>query len=345
MKNLAILLMCLSWLGANATSWRVNNNPAINADFSTFQEAHDAASPGDTIYVEGTGQDNHYGAVVIDKKLVVIGPGYFLLENDSTQANQLVARVRTITINPGAEGTEIYGLFIHWSGSGFQGIYINASNVTIARNYFYSDRDRIVFGNYDIYNIVIMQNFAYNTTGSSSFDANNVLIANNFFRSSISGVNSGVIINNVIRGGISSSYSQIKNNIIVNSSSYPLGGYGYGDENYVAYNLVSGNFHYGSSSPPPPGPGNQENVDMNTVFINFPGGTGSAGVDNDYLLNPEGPAVGAGENGTDCGMFGGVTPYVLSGMAPIPRIYEADVPISGSAASGLPVTIKVKSQN
>ncbi len=344
MKNLAILLMCLSWLGANATSWRVNNNPAINADFSTFQEAHDAASPGDTIYLEGTGQDNHYGEIVIDKKLVVIGPGYFLLENDSTQANQLVARVRTITINPAAEGTEIYGLFIQWGGGVYKGIYINASNVTIARNYLDAIQDRIVFGNYDIYNIVIMQNFAHNTTGSSSFDANNVLIANNFFRASISGVNSGVIINNVVRYSISSSYSQIKNNIIYQSSSNPLGGSNYGDGNYVAYNLVSGNFHFGSNPPPPPGPGNQENVDMSTVFIDFPG-TSGGGPDNRWLLNPEGPAAGAGENGIDCGMFGGVTPYVLSGMAPIPRIYEADVPISGSAASGLPVTIKVKSQN
>lgn len=337
-------MLTLCWLSANANIWRVNNNPAINADFATLQEAHDAAEPGDTIYVEGTGQDNHYGEVVIDKKLVVIGPGYFLLENDSTQANQLVARVRTITINPGAEGTEIFGLFIHWGAGGFQGIYINASNVTIARNYFHSDRDRIVFGNYDIYNIVIMQNFAYSTTGTTAYSANNILIANNFFRSSVGGVNSGVIINNVIRSGISSSYSQIKNNIIYYSTSNPLGGTGYGDENYIAYNLISGVFHIGSNPPLPPGPGNQENVDMNTVFANYPGHHGP-GVDSNWQLNPEGPAAGAGENGIDCGMFGGVTPYVLSGMAPIPRIYEADVPISGSSASGLPVTIKVKSQN
>jgi hypothetical protein len=85
-------------------------------------------------------------------------------------------------------------------------------------------------------------------------------------------------------------------------------------------------------------------VDMNTVFVNFPS-LYAPEPDNNWLLNPEGPASGAGENSIDCGMFGGVTPYVLSGMAPIPRIYEADVPISGSAASGLPVTIKVKSQN
>ncbi|HPE58585.1 MAG TPA: hypothetical protein PK904_19425 [Bacteroidales bacterium] len=344
MKNLGILLLCLFWLGANATSWRVNNNPAINADFSTFQEAHDAASPGDTIYVEGTGFDNHYGDVTISKKLIVIGPGYFLLDNDSTQANHLVARFQAITLNSGAEGTVIYGLELNWGLSGYKGIIINTSNITIARNYFSDDRARIVFGGNDIYNIALLQNFAWEIRGTYGYSANNVLIANNFVLATISGVSSGVITNNVIKSGITSTYSEIKNNIIYQSSVYPLGGSSYGTENYVAYNLVSGTFHGGSNPPPPPGPGNQENVDMSTVFINFIGGS-LPGVDNNWILNPEGPAVGAGENGIDCGMFGGVTPYVLSGLAPIPRIYEADVPISGSAATGLPVTIKVKSQN
>lgn len=344
MKNLGILLLCLCWLGTNATSWRVNNNPAINADFSTFQEAHDAASPGDTIYVEGTGFGNHYGDVTISKKLIVIGPGYFLLDNDSTQANHLVARFQAITLNSGAEGTVIYGLELHWGLSGYKGIIINTSNITIARNYFSDDRSRIVFGTNNITNIAIIQNFAWDIRGTSGYTANNILIANNFVFATISGVSSGVITNNVVKSGITSSYSQIKNNIIYQSSVYPLGGFDYGTENYVAYNLVSGSFHGGSNPPPPPGPGNQANVNMTTVFINFTGLT-LPGVDNNWLLNPEGPAAGAGENGIDCGMFGGVTPYVLSGLAPIPRIYEAEVPISGSAATGLPVTIKVKSQN
>lgn len=347
MKRIVLVfLLTTTCLCVSAASWRVNNNPAINADFSTFQEAHDAASPGDTIYVEGTGHDNHYGEIVIDKKLIVIGPGYFLLDNDFTQANHLIARFRTITINPGAEGSEIYGLYIHWNGSGSKGIYVNTSHISVARNYFHSDRDRIVFGNYNINNIVIAQNFAYEIVGTTTYEANNIIIVNNFVRNSISGVNSGVILNNVIAYSISSSYSQIKNNIIFSSSSYPLGGSGYGDGNYVAYNLVSGKFHYGTNPPLPPGPGNQEYVDMNTVFVNYyGGGGGSVGVDHRWLLNPEGPATGAGENGIDCGMFGGVTPYVLSGLPPVPRIYEADVPVSGSANTGLPVTIKIKSQN
>ncbi|NCC74193.1 MAG: hypothetical protein EOM06_12430 [Sphingobacteriia bacterium] len=340
MKNLTVLfLSCLCWLGANATSWRINSNPSVSADFATFQEAHDAASPGDTIYVEGAGYDYHYGEVVIDKRLIVIGPGYFLLENDSTQAHKVSARFRSITINPPAAGTELYGLTIYWGTSGYKGITINASNVVIARNYFESSWDRIYFGEYNIQNIAIMQNFGQSITGASGFSADNVIITNNYFNSFIEDVSSGVITNNVVKNKITASYSQIINNILPNSTLYPLSGSDYGMQNYVAYNLVSG-----SLPPNPPGPGNVSNVDMNFVFIDFNGNLDYS-TDGKWQLDPDGPAAGAGEEGVDCGMFGGLTPYVLSGLPPVPRIYEANVPLSGSSVSGLPVTIKVKSQN
>jgi len=347
MKTLTVLfLACLYWLGANATSWRVNNNPAIQADFATFEAAHDAASPGDTIYVEGNGLDNHYGLVTISKKLIVIGPGYFLNENDSTQANTAYARFRSITINPGAEGTEIYGLQIFYNGAGFQGIIINASNIIIARNYFQGDRDRIIFGAYNINNIAILQNFAYDIRGTAGFGANNVLIANNFVFLTIylNELSSGTIINNVVKTSITASYSQIKNNIVYqNTNTYPFG-FDFGTGNYIAYNLVNGVLHGGTIPPDPPGPGNVANVNPDGVFIDYDGGLGYS-TDGKWQLNPEGTAVGAGEDGADCGMYGGPSPYVLSGMAPIPHIYEAVVPISGSTTTGLPVTIKVKSQN
>jgi hypothetical protein len=41
-------------------------------------------------------------------------------------------------------------------------------------------------------------------------------------------------------------------------------------------------------------------------------------------------------------MYGGVSPYVLSGLPPLPRIYEASIPGAAYSGEGLPVTIKVK---
>ena len=83
---------------------------------------------------------------------------------------------------------------------------------------------------------------------------------------------------------------------------------------------------------------------MSEVFVDFAGNQGYS-TDERWQLKSGGLASGAGENGIDCGMFGGSAPYILSGLPPVPRIYEAIISTSGSSVSGLPVIIKVKSQN
>ncbi len=85
--------------------------------------------------------------------------------------------------------------------------------------------------------------------------------------------------------------------------------------------------------------GNQQNVDMATVFI----GTGST--DGKWQLKGGSPAIGTGTGGQDIGAFGGPSPYVLSGIPPIPTIYDVVAPTVGTQQSGLPVRIKAKSRN
>ena len=68
----------------NATVWRVNNRVNISADFTTLAAAISGASANDTIYLEGSPYS--YGTGSFYKPLTVIGTGYFLNENDSTQA-------------------------------------------------------------------------------------------------------------------------------------------------------------------------------------------------------------------------------------------------------------------
>jgi hypothetical protein len=55
--------------------------------------------------------------------------------------------------------------------------------------------------------------------------------------------------------------------------------------------------------------------------------------------------LGAGFGGVDVGIFGGPEPYVLSGIPPIPTIYFLTAPAIGEKNTGLPVQIKVKSNN
>ena len=103
MKVLAVLAFVFVTLSAQAKIWRVNNNVGITADFTTLQNAHNAAASGDTIYVEGS--NTSYGALNCSKQLTIIGPGYFLDLVPNTQAIPLTAKVGAVSLNSGSTGT------------------------------------------------------------------------------------------------------------------------------------------------------------------------------------------------------------------------------------------------
>ncbi|HNY02790.1 MAG TPA: hypothetical protein PKG48_09400, partial [Bacteroidales bacterium] len=88
----------------------------------------------------------------------------------------------------------------------------------------------------------------------------------------------------------------------------------------------------------PVGNGNQQNINMTDVFL----GTNSTSTDGQWQLAVGSPAIGAGNDGSDCGIFGGATPYVLSGLPSIPAIYEINMPSAGTSANGINVTVKAK---
>src|SRR4051812_28120195 len=103
-----ICIVCLSVTSSYAKIWRVNNNPNVTADFTTLSAAHTGASSGDTLHLEGS--PTSYGSMTCTKKLVIIGPGFFLSQNPNTQALKQTARVDNISFNVGSAGSEIMGL-------------------------------------------------------------------------------------------------------------------------------------------------------------------------------------------------------------------------------------------
>ena len=74
--------------------------------------------------------------------------------------------------------------------------------------------------------------------------------------------------------------------------------------------------------------GNKINVDMNTVYGDW------------YQLKENSPAIDAGTNGTDIGIYGGSTPFVLGGYPSIPRIVNIEADHLGTKSHGLDVKIK-----
>ncbi|MCF8374314.1 MAG: hypothetical protein K9H64_22015 [Bacteroidales bacterium] len=355
---LTMVLVAVFTFTSNATVWIVSNFRS-GADFTTLQAAINGALSGDTLYIEGSNAS--YGNGTFDKKLIIIGNGYWLSENDSTQANNNYSRVGYLTFSLGSEGSEISGLYHSSTGSGSK-ITIITDSITIKQSMILAEL--VISGSYNSgtvklieingsrSNINIMQNWLEVKTSEGSYSSaygyaiycsssvNCSVISNNFIRSyKINGSPSCIairnysssysdllIVNNVIWGNLVTDFSQYLNNILIYGT--------YSGSNSVVDNNI------GNSSQFPTGNGNQQNVDMGTVFLND-----SSFIDNGYILKANSPAIGAGKFGGDCGVFGsymGSPPYVLSGIPDIPSIFEASVQ---NNTTSLSVNIKAKSNN
>jgi len=333
---------------ASAATWRVNNRPNVDADFTSLQAAYNGASAGDTIYLEGS-PFNYGGVSNFAKQLTVIGAGYWLNENDSTQAYKETSKVGLIRLYNGSQGSVLEGLDIQVHGyTGATCVDIKTHNITIRRNYIYATSTHASYSANGIVidgvlnSITIEQNWiqtnattdnlsrciiAYDYV-SSSLIRNNIIYCDTNQLAIYLGIeneaSSLIISNNVIMGQVNTYYSSHYNNIIL------WGTYTAGTGDINSNNLCD-ETQYPNEN------GNQQNVDMTTVFEDY-----TTYIDNGYLLKAGSPAIGAGMLAVDCGAFGTNDPYVLSGMPPIPAIFDVEMDQSIGTTT-LPVTIKAKS--
>lgn len=303
-------------MALHANKWRVNNVVGLYASFTSPQIAHDATEvlAGDTLYIEGSAAS--YGDLTLTKSLVLIGPGYFLAENDSTQANWLSATLSSLTVSTGAENSVITGITVSNS------TYLQCNNLLLKRNYL----NAVFIGGTGIGSNIFLQQSYLNSlrvyTGSQ-----NLNISNNFFSSysvwdyclQMDDGSSGIVNNNIFNSNVYVYNSEIRNNIHTSNASSSSQGFFYYGTCVVSNNISAGPIQ------PCGGNGNQCYVDMSTVFLY----AGSS--DGQFMLKPGSPAIGAGYGGVDCGIFGGIDPYVLSGIPTVPAIWLLDV--NGSSVS------------
>ncbi len=304
----------LGWtMVAHSTVLRVNNTPGINVPYATLTAAYNAAVNGDTIYLEGTVYD--YGSLSIYKKLVIIGTGYYLTQNPETQANINPSTVTTLYFYAGSSGCKVLGLTISST------FYIGATlqDFIVRRNYIGS----LYNAASSVTNCYFEQNMIFSATGQFL----NTLFRNNFMNSSsLTSNNTTLFLYNNVFYNASFIMAQCKNNIM------------YGGGTFTNCDLLN---NIGSGLQFPVGNGNQQNVNMSNVFLCYTG-CGAYAPDAAFQLKVGSPAIGAGSNGEDCGMFGGTDPYVLSGMPPIPAIYYFNYNFNNSTIN---VDMKVKSHN
>lgn len=331
MKKILFLMVVFALLCNSLSAQhlhRVNNNTDFTADFTTLQAAVTAAADNDTIYVEGSA--TIYEGATINKPLTIVGPGYFLSENPKTQANNVDALFESdITFTSGSDGSTLMGCKFQSLAK----VIINVSDITVIRNYLYN----IEF-NGTSNNVLVAQNYVIDQIKTFTGQISNSVISNNIVKGQIAARNSDVsliVSNNVCwttnwAFPIDCYNATIQNNILTGDDQSIRQNTG----NTISYNILARD---GTNAN-----GNQYNIDMALVFADFDGSL-DLSTDGKWKLKAGSPAIGAGSGDTDCGAFGDLMPYILSGIANLPHIYEADVPASATSASGLQVTIHVKS--
>ncbi len=319
----AILLLALlfSFSSASATIWIVSNSSNFPADFTTLQAAHDGAASGDTIHVLGSVFD--YGTVKLTRELHLIGAGHKPLINQPGIVPTVAKSKFTINFRVGSEGSSVTGMIA-------SDIQVHTSDITINRCsitylYFGGKIDNLMVTQCGIF---VYKYIILNSSGENIVFSNNIFYDGGFFQPSFD--QSGLFQNNVIFGGLF--INEFTGWIVTNNIVKGLRG----DpallltRNSVQYNIWEDAVTTLN--------GNVDNVTWNTIFR-------ADGTNEDKLeLAVGSPAIGAAQDGGDCGVFGGPFPYIKGGRPALPMIYAIEQPGIGDTVNGLPVTIKARSQ-
>jgi len=275
----------------NASRFYVDNNSAHTADFRDIYQAVSATKSGDTLYVAGS--DINYEQAAIFSPRTIIGPGYFLEENTNTQFNKLSAKAPFFNITKDASGTKIYGMEV-------ETVFLNNQSSSLPDT---------------LKNVVLEGNkVQVLTLGDKN---QNITFAKNFIKrlqinsTSVLGVNRSyddiAVFNNII-DSVKTLFAEInaaENGLNNFNFDYNTIGYVSDSINDVAFNNniidvnLSANFT---------GSGNITFADAN-----FTNGSGNLSIDNDFVPQT---------TNLDKGAFAGSDAYILSGLPPVPHIYD-----------------------
>jgi len=324
---LFFVILALS-LQVDAKIWRVNNNAGITADFTTIQDAHDAALNGDTIYVEASTKS--YGSLRTVKNLFIIGTGLFLNENPEIQAIPYSAMFSNVDFS--------YNAFSTSANSTITGIITSSVSIrTMGVNVVKCKTNNIEIHSVNfitIANCYVGDGIAYNSISASK--CSNVVIKNSIIKAGIYlDGEYGIIENNIVKGNLTCNNSTVKNNIFTGAKSVykiPLNTI----SNNKIYNNVVANAMLGTQN------NNFASINPETLFVCWNDGEKCADYSTDasFELLTTSMAKGTGFGGTDCGIFGGDTPWVLSCIPAVPTIYYFYLKNTNNSVQ---VDLKVKS--
>ncbi|MGM0579882.1 MAG: T9SS type A sorting domain-containing protein [Bacteroidota bacterium] len=281
--------------------WYVDNRTGKSTDFKDLRKAILGSGAGDTIYIAGSTEV--YKGVNIQEPKVLLGPGYFLDQNPNTQFNTDSAVVQGLSLSQFENEQQISDP----AGTIINGLVLN--NLSLQNNITAEDT---------LQNIEIKHNnigFAFIAGNTKNID-----FSSNF-------VDTVSVVG--ILGNTLDAYYKInfENNIVDLFTNYNTSTFDETLNNLTEFNInyntirqISevNDFTFENSLYENDGTNgantfnNSQQGDFNTLLEN---NSNSFSVDNDFQPINE-PNLGA---------FSGNTPYKLSGIPPIPSIYDIQI--------------------
>lgn len=353
MKTFLIILLAL--LAAIGSSFAQKLIAVQNGGEPTFYQQMDSAiihaQSGDTIYIPGGAFSFPDYQINIDKELHLVGTGH---NPDSTKATGITLLNAHITLVEGAnnssfEGFNLNGEFRAGSSSTNEDVdYIkisrcNFDNIYLSRlSTHWMVTENVIRGNIQGYNISTgsaQSNLFLNNiiTGyCRNFGINNEFMNNIFFYKTSIGHPLEYYLMSSINGCV------FRNNIFFSTTTvFP------GYDNWIGFSALSSTFEnnlwYGAFSVPDGsiGSNNISRQTSDNTFVNQSGNVFNYA--HDYHLKPESPGKNAGKDGTDIGIYGGVSPW-KEGIPFNPHYQRINISRTTDNNGILNVNIKVEAQ-
>ena len=317
---------------AEAKTITVDNKVGSVAMFTSVQTACDTAVQGDTILIAGS--PTAYGHVDVRKQVHLVGPGYWLAENGIPGITKDTA---TFSIT--------FGEIELSSSNGSSATGVSITNLMYATpevGTFYFDKCVIIDSSSNgglRSRVHIKRSFVHGATlqvfGSS---ISNCLIGGSFTHL-MNGTTASNCVMQFAQNFSSVAGSSISNSIFIAPSGQTGSAFAASAKGSVTHSLAVGGVGVGGNPTfLPSGNGN-----ISTIAFTSQAFVQGQANDKAFVLAAGSPAIGTGLNGVNMGIFGGVLPYVISGVPSIPRITRFQVPATATSASGLRIEMDAQS--
>lgn len=304
----------------------VDNNSTNAANYTSFQDAINAANNGDIIYVQHSNAS--YGNINVTKPLTVIGRSWY--------ETNYITYVATLNIQ--SSNVVIKGLHIQ-NGLNIQA----ASNTPISNIQVKECRSGLVTigANYPVSNVVLQGNHFEDRIHQYT-NATNVMVMNNFISGEIRSYQPQTFLftQNIVYAGALYNYGDA-NGIFQVSNSMFFGGYWQGGNiptygRYKAQNCLTWNDYYGTYDFA--GSENPANTVENCILSTNPQLEEYLEITGLQLANGS-PAIGAGFGGEDLGVYHNYAFSPLGNPIGYPTLTIDSAPSSVPAGGDLNVTV------